>query len=357
MLKKYLALFLCLALLFVSLSACAEKVTLGTISVNGEFTLQCGLPEGYTVKPLLINHDQLVAVLSTEDVNKPAMMLSVAFDESYYDVDRLNDLDDEALSLLESTYTIMDPTVDISYGETAHGTRLLIAKQLDEEENYIDFLTIYKGYFVEFVMVASEESEDKTLTEEDLQLCIDFLSDLDFIQPDASLDLSGKTYSAVLGAYDADTQSLEVILKEPVTLTDEEVKSLTEGDTLLLGREPVVIETVTEDEADYVINDEIILHLHDAGTYGASLYEHAYMREIAVLKLRVEPDHVSFLDSVDPVTGYTLDEPAQISHETFMTMLQDGSGDSIGFDADNVRVTFDAQGQLCEIERFYVPWQ
>ena len=53
--KKILSMILSLMLLLGCVSAMAEagendisaKVSLGTVSINGAFTLQCGIPEGY----------------------------------------------------------------------------------------------------------------------------------------------------------------------------------------------------------------------------------------------------------------------------------------------------------------------
>ena len=181
--KKGLLILLAAMMALLCVTSYAEeqaKVDIGTISINGAFTLKCGIPDGYEVTPISATPDQVIASITSQDETKPAMVLSVAFDETYADVDRMNDLDQEALALLEKTFTDMDPTVEISYGDTGLGTRLMIAKQTDGEQDYIDFLSVYKGYFVEFVMIAPLASEDKNLSDEQLQLCIDFLTDLEF---------------------------------------------------------------------------------------------------------------------------------------------------------------------------------
>ena len=92
------------------------KVPIGSISINGAFNLVCGLPEGYRVQPLKMTRDQILAAIISSDPEAPVMQLSVAFDETYSDVMRMNDLDEEALALLESTFTEVDPTVEISGG-------------------------------------------------------------------------------------------------------------------------------------------------------------------------------------------------------------------------------------------------
>ena len=86
-------------------------------------------------------------------------MLSIAFDEAYADVERLNDMDDEGLALLEQTFIDSDPEVEITYGETGYGTRVLVAKHDTEGEDYIDFFSIYRGYCVEFVLLPAKEGD------------------------------------------------------------------------------------------------------------------------------------------------------------------------------------------------------
>ena len=190
--KKITAILLSLMLLLSAAAlgeAADEKLTLGTISINGEFTLRCGIPEGYEYTPIYAGQEQVIAMFSSrEDPQAPSMMLSVAFDETYSDVDRMNDLDEEALALLEQTYIEDDPEVEITTGETGYGTLLMIAKHDTEDMDYLAFLSIYKGYFVEFVLIPSETAEDKNLTEDQMRVSIDFLTELDFVPVTAGAD-------------------------------------------------------------------------------------------------------------------------------------------------------------------------
>ena len=157
--KKVIALLLSLTLLLSCAAVFAEnapeKEQLGTINVNGEFNLKCALPEGYRV------------------------ILSIAFDEAYANVTRMNDLTDEDLAFIEGTFQD-DYNVEITYAETTHGTKLLIAKEVGEKQDFVDIMSVYQGYFIEFVMTPGFEATNKTLTEEQIQMCINFLSELDF---------------------------------------------------------------------------------------------------------------------------------------------------------------------------------
>lgn len=362
--KKIIAIILSLALLLgtgIAAAESAEKVSIGTISINGEFTLQCGLPEGYQVKPLAVNPDLILALIASEDETKPVMQLSVAYDETYSDVHRMNDLDEEDLALLEKTFTDVDPTVEISYGETGLGTQLLIARQNVESYQYIDFLSIYEGYFVEFVMVAPESAEDKTLTEEQLRLCIDFLTDLDFVPAGAqnrSAVTAGKTYIARIQGYDAESNTLKVVLREGELLSDAEVAAYEVGDVITLGSETVEIDSIATDEFnDVILNEEIELRKQESGGYRAYMYEAEFLKDIAELDIPVTESLV-YEEQIDPETGDVLDENTVLTGGDLVNRIaEERENNGIGFTADNVQITFDEEGNAAVVERFYTPWQ
>ena len=354
--KRLIALLLCVLLLSAS-AALADKTAIGTLNINGVFTLRCGLPEGYQVTTVVDDGSQVIARIQSDDPLKPVMMLSVAFDELYAGVDRMNYLDEEALAVLEATFTEPDPSVEITYGDTGLGTRLLIARQTLDDAQYIDFLSIYKGYFVEFVMIASEQAEDKTLSAEQLQLCIDFLTDLDFIPGEQSdLDTAaGQTFIARLGDYDDDANELTVTLRLPVLLGADAVDALKEGDTLSFADETVIVEKAERDEfGDVVVNDDYILTPDGNGSYKVSLYEVTCLQDGTTVTVTV-PDTLVFIENIDPETLEILEEPAVHTAAELIAALQSDVGP--GFDNDNVRVTFGENGELVQVVREYVPWQ
>lgn len=157
------------------------KQKLGSLSVNGKFDLTCKLPESYSLQVVNLRGTAITAAIQSDDMTKPVLTLSIAFDETYSEVERMNDLSEEDLKILEATFSELDD-VDISYAETGYGTKLLIAKENDGDGDteYVEILTIYKGYFIEFDMEASENAAEKSLTDEQIRMCIDFLTDVDF---------------------------------------------------------------------------------------------------------------------------------------------------------------------------------
>ena len=367
MMKKLLALLLavmmalaCTASLAEEEAPANEKIDIGTISINGAFALQCGLPEGYAITPIYADQSHVIALVEHEDKTQPRMVLSVAFDETYSDVERMNDLDEAALDLLEKTYTDMDPDVEISYGETGLGTRLMIVHSTGTENDYIDFLSIYKGYFVEFIMIAGEEAEDKNLSDDQLRLCIDFLTDMDFVPtavPQGTwmdpAELAGKTVPARVN-YNRNLNELIVTVKEPVVVPVEEADALAVGDTVAAGVLDITVEKLDKEYEGYIsISEDAYLALQEDGYHLYFLEKEAQV-ELGQLTVPLT-DAIVLVDQIDPVTGEPLEEDATRTAEEFKALL---TGDEvIPFDEDNVRVTFDEEGSLVKVYRFYTPWQ
>ena len=181
--KKTLAILLCLALLLGCAAAAgetAEKTYLATVDMNGAFQLQCALPEGYEIEEIESTGATYIAQFNA-DGDRPMLALSIAYNELYSGVQRMNELDAETLAMIEDSFRAEDD-VDISYTETAYGTKLLIAREVGDDTDFVDILSVYKGYSIEFVMTPNPEAKDQTLTDAQIQMCIDFLSEVDFVE-------------------------------------------------------------------------------------------------------------------------------------------------------------------------------
>ena len=152
---------------------------LGQLNVNGEFDLSCKLPEGYELQVVNVQGGRIIASILPADITKPQMYLSIAFDETYADVERMNDLSENELALLEETYSDMNE-VAITYRETGYGTKLLVAREIGSDVDFVDILAIYKGYFIEFNMTPNPNSANQSLSDAQVQMCIDFLTNLNF---------------------------------------------------------------------------------------------------------------------------------------------------------------------------------
>ncbi|MBR3105824.1 MAG: hypothetical protein IKH30_01415 [Clostridia bacterium] len=179
MMKKFLAVLLCVSMLLgCAALAETEKASLGVVNVNGAFELKCALPEGYSLEVLFSETHFCIASVNPEDEAKPTLMISVAYNELYSDVERINDLDEESVKSIEDSFRVEDD-VEITYMETAYGTRLMVVKEVSDGVDYLDFYTIYKGYEVELVLIHANAGEP--ITEAEIQIAVKFLSDMDFV--------------------------------------------------------------------------------------------------------------------------------------------------------------------------------
>ena len=178
--RKMLAILLCLAMLLgcSAVAETAEKTQLSTVNMNGVFQLQCALPEGYEIDEIESTDTTYIAQFIA-DGDRPLLALSIAYNELYSDVQRMNDLDEEALAIIEDSFRKED-NVDISYTETAYGTKLMVIKETEDTVSYVDFYSVYLGYEIEIVVASMTEAG---LTDEQIQMAVDFLSELDFVAP------------------------------------------------------------------------------------------------------------------------------------------------------------------------------
>ena len=181
--KRILSIVLCLVLALglaaIAETATEEKINIGSLEVNGEFILKASIADGYTIIPFDSDPWMSIWFISSEDVNKPVMSLVIAYDEAYADIFRINDMTEEQLKNLEATWNEYE--VEISYPETAYGTKLLQAVEVGDYTDFVTFFAIYEGYCIEFNLIANPEGEVQNLTQEQIDMAIKFLSDLDFV--------------------------------------------------------------------------------------------------------------------------------------------------------------------------------
>ncbi len=76
---------------------------LGTLNVNGEFDLTCKLPEGYNLQTVNMRGDKIIASVISADMTKPQLYLTIAYDETYANVERMNNLTSLCSSISSET--------------------------------------------------------------------------------------------------------------------------------------------------------------------------------------------------------------------------------------------------------------
>lgn len=168
--KRIIALALSLMLVLgVSAGLADEKAELGSVEA---FSIRSIIPEGYTFSLITSNGLNLVGILSGGE-GKPTVTVSIAFSEEYAGVERFNDVDEQTVQEIKDSFLNMDDVVFEDL-ETAYGTRLLKVTQANR--SFADIYSIYKGYETEFVVAAQSE-----VTDEDIQMLVQFISDMDFV--------------------------------------------------------------------------------------------------------------------------------------------------------------------------------
>jgi len=189
--KKIISMLLALTMLLscgAALAEAAEKTQMGSLEMKGAFTLKCALPEGYTLVTVEETPEKMVATLVPADQKKPFVTISIAYNDQYSDVERMNDLSEEQLKVIEDSFMQMDD-VKFEYRETGLGTKLLVITEDDSDEDgdtdFVDIYSIYKGFETEFVMTPGKdpaaEDDDVDMTEEQIQMLIDFITGIDFV--------------------------------------------------------------------------------------------------------------------------------------------------------------------------------
>ena len=188
--KKIIAWLLCLvmALGCAALAETAEIEYSGELTVPERFTIKWVAPEDYELAGIDAGDPEwigdagfMIAQLVPKDLDsgKPMVNIAIARDELLTEVERLNDLDDEALAKIEATFRDED-TVDISYMETSHGTKLMVVRENAGDTEYVDFYTIYMGYEIEMVLTRVEALDTAPITDEEIAMVVQFMSDLYF---------------------------------------------------------------------------------------------------------------------------------------------------------------------------------
>ena len=171
--KRITALALSLIMILCAVCVLAEesgKTKIGTLKVGEAFSIQSKMPEGYTYMPVTATELNLVGILSAGE-GKPSVTVSIAYNEEYAETERFNDVDEVIVEEIRDSFREADEEVTFEDLETAYGTRLLKVTG----DGFVDIYTIYKSYELEFVMTSA------ALTDADVQMLVNFISDMDFV--------------------------------------------------------------------------------------------------------------------------------------------------------------------------------
>ncbi len=188
------------------------------------------------------------------------------------------------------------------------------------------------------------------------------------IQPEPILlrmdQLAGKTVLVSVGEYDDAEHLLTLTVLEKLRFAAEAVEGLQPGDVLNLDGELLAVQDVEPmtyllllDDGGGVDEASIWLKKGEDSDYAAGQYSDFIWRQVGSASFSVAQD-AEFLDGINPEDGDMLESPTRHSMEAFLRIKseEETRGDP-GFACHNVRATFNAEGEIASLERFYVPWQ
>ena len=196
------------------------------------------------------------------------------------------------------------------------------------------------------------------LTEDQVKMCIDFLTDMDFISEDdddeeAQIN-ADERYLARLTDYNSEDNTVKVEVLEKLEMDRELVDSLKAGDTVTVEDETIKVEELDKTDYGIMVNNQYFFEYGDGTVVHVSSFNHPFYQTVFTKTMKI-PKNLVFIEGIDEADGSILEEAATFNAEEFIKILEEaGSPD---FDADNVYVTFDADGELKTVERFYVAWQ
>ena len=176
--------------------------------------------------------------------------------------------------------------------------------------------------------------------------------------------LAGKTVMVRVGAYHQEDHTLELTVLEKLCFAAEAVEGLQPGDALDLGGELLVVREIEPmtyllllDDGSGVDEASVWLKKGEDGDYEAGQYSDFIWRQVGSAPFAVAQD-AQFLDGINPEDGEMLESPTRHSMEAFLRIKSEEEERGYpGFGCRNVRATFNAEGEIASLERFYVPWQ
>jgi len=178
--KKIIALVLGFIMLLTCAAALAEaeKISMGTLKVGKAFDIRYSeLPDGYTLTIYQQNDMTIIANIKTEQETLPRMGLVIAFNDEWADTAKLNDLSDEDLQAIKDSFIEEYESAEFDIRDTAFGTHLLTVKVPGGQDAYV--YTIYLGHEIEIHLIPG--TEQKELTDADIERVVNFLSDMEFV--------------------------------------------------------------------------------------------------------------------------------------------------------------------------------
>ena len=189
MMKKVLALLLCVLLI----SACAIAETAETAETEEApalaYEVNVVIPEGYTSDGLSVLTPYLCAQLFVpEDASRPQLAVVISYNESFADVTFNDDMDEEEFKACVDRITVDEETgaaADYAVQKTGLGTKIIVTSLTDGAKEYY---SIWHGYEISLYAFNGTSEEPQPITAEQDEMIMQFLTDLDLTTVISELD-------------------------------------------------------------------------------------------------------------------------------------------------------------------------
>lgn len=175
--KKLFSLLLSIFMVLSTCAALAEDTEKTVIPYDDMLEFAMLFPDGYEIESEIID-DFLIVKIENPDSSKPLFLMTVAPDEEYSELERLNDLteaDFEAYvqSLLQDYACPSAKTL-----ETSYGSKVVLINDDNTESDSAALIGIYKGYALALYI---EYPDGSDVDEEAVNTAVKLFSDMDFV--------------------------------------------------------------------------------------------------------------------------------------------------------------------------------
>lgn len=175
--KKCAIVWLVAALLLCCVPALGEETPAScVVTIDEALDLSFALPEGYMFSENWFG-GILYAEFDPADSDAASMILSVGVSEEYSGRS-IGDLSEEEMETLKELAAEDFSNPSIAVTETAHGTKLILADENSEYDEYAEIFTVYQGYFIGMLI---QPQNGAPLTESEIQVAVDVLSGMEFV--------------------------------------------------------------------------------------------------------------------------------------------------------------------------------
>ena len=170
--KKITALLYALLLLAVS---CAYAETGPVVEFRDRIQLEGSLPDGYSYSLREQTELTLKGVIESGDSSAPALEIFIGFNDSFAEVESLDNLDRESLESVKRGFSEEDDVAFDVY-TTSPGDKLLVVRE--NNGRFLDLYTVCLGYEIELTLYPAD---GQSLTDAQISRFLELIRTMDIV--------------------------------------------------------------------------------------------------------------------------------------------------------------------------------